>query len=174
MKLNRKLAQLAKERGICEEWYNVLLKTEDVGELLKMALRGIDFCLSEEYPPLPFIREHFVGVMEPYGFHLDEEIQARNSEFVVAFGNCTGAAEYTDFAVGQVFVKHGSKLVIKASGNAFVMVDVFDETEVEIITSDNAKVCVNQYGGNLTTTTDDEAGEGNSIIKVIRKQSKTY
>ena len=51
------------------------------------------------------------------------------------------------------------------------MVDVFDDTAVEVEARDNAKICVNHYGGNLTTTT----GDGNNaIIKVIRKQTKTY
>ena len=172
MKVNRALAKLAQENGICEDWFIALQKTEDKSRLLKMYLDGIDFCLSNEYPPLPFIRKHFVGVMEAFGVFLDEEITAKNSDYVVALGSCTGTAEYTDFAVGQVFVKHGSKLTIKASGNAFVMVDVFDEAEVEVIASDDAKVCVNQYGGNLTTTTD--ASDGNAVIKVIRKPSKTY
>ena len=174
MKLNRELAEMAKKNGICEDWYKELRTTEDIGKLLKMYLNGIDFCLSNEYPPLPFIRKHFVGTMEAFGIFLDEKITARNSKYVVALGSCTGEAEYTDFAVGEVFVKHSSKLTIKASGNAFVMVDVFDETEVEVIASGNAKVCVNQYGGNLTTTTEDETGSGKSVIKVIHKQTKTY
>lgn len=165
---------MAKKNGICEDWYKELRTTEDIGKLLKMYLDGIDFCLSNEYPPLPFISKHFAGTMEAYGIFMDYQIAARNSEYVVALGACIGVAEYTGFAVGQVFVKHGSKLTIKASGNAFVMVDVFDETEVEVIASDNAKVCVNQYGGNITTTIEDEAGLGSSRIKVIRKQSKTY
>lgn len=172
MKLNKKLAELARNAGICEEWHDKLLATEDKRELVKMALAGIDFCLSNNYPPLPIIKKHFAGTMEPYGIYLDDQIAARNSEHVVAFGACAGAAHYTDFAVGQVFLKHTSKLTIVASGNAFVMVDIFDEAEVEVTATDNAKVCVNQYGGHVAATTDD--GAGNAVVKVIRKQSKTY
>ncbi len=122
--------------------------------------------------PVPFIKKHFAGDMEPYGIYLDDHIATRNSEYVVAFGACTGAAEYTDFAVGQVFVKQTGRLTISASGNAFVMVDIFDEAEVEVTATDNAKICVNQYGGSVATITDD--GAGNVVIKVICKQSKTY
>ena len=49
------------------------------------------------------------------------------------------------------------------------MVDVFDEAQIEIQATDNAKVCVNQYGGNIS-----EKKDGNAVVKVIRKQSKTY
>lgn len=174
MKLNKKLALEAKKHNICEDWFNDLLHTENKDNLIKMYLEGIDFCLSNEYPSLSFIKENFVGVMEKYGIFLDGGINTINSRHVVALGSCIGSAEYTGFEVGQVFVKHGSKLTVRASGNTFVMVDMFDESEVEVMATDNAKICVNHYGGNLTTTTEDETNSGNSIVKVIRKHSKTY
>jgi hypothetical protein len=174
MKLNKELALEAKKHNICEDWFNDLLHTEGKERLIEMYLDGIDFCLSNEYPSLSFIKQNFVGVMEKYGIFLDGKFNTTNSRHVVALGSCTGSSEYIGFGVGQVFVKHTSKLTVRASGNAFVMVDMFDESEVEVIATDNAKICVNHYGGNLTTTTEDETSSGNSIIKVIRKQSKTY
>lgn len=174
MKYNKKLAEEAAKHGICEDWFNDLLTTEDKGKLLKMYLKGIDFCLSNEYPSIPFIKKHFVGVMEEYGVFLDNTINTENSRYIVALGACKGIASYNSYEVGQVFVKHEGKLTIKANCNSFVMVDMFDNSEVEVIASENAKVCVNQYGGSLTTTTEDETGLGNSIIKIIRKHSKTY
>jgi hypothetical protein len=172
MKLNKELALEAKKHNICEDWFNDLLHTEGKERLIEMYLDGIDFCLSNEYPSLSFIKQNFVGVMEKYGIFLDGNINSLNFRHVVALGSCEGIAEYTGFEVGQVFVKHESKLTIKASGNAFVMVDMFDQSEVEIVASENAKVCVNHYGGELSTITDSEPG--NAIIKVIRKHSKTY
>lgn len=171
MKLNKELALEAKRNGICTEWFNRLQATEDKGELIKMYLEGIDFCLSNEYPNNAYIREHFVGTCETFGVFLDEPINALNFRQIVALGVCEGSVEYTAYSVGQVFVKHDSKLHITAGGNAFVMVDVFDNTEVSITAKDNAKICVNQYGGNITTETENE---GNAVIKVIRKTSKTY
>jgi hypothetical protein len=172
MKLNKELALEAKKHNICEEWFNDLLQIEDKVRLIKMYLKGIDFCLSNEYPSLSFIKENFVGTMEKYGVFLDDNIKGINSRYVVALGSCEGNAEYIDFGVGQVFVKHESKLNVKASGNSFVMVDMFDNSEVEVIATDNAKVCVNHYGGKLSTITNSE--QGSATIKVIRKQSKTY
>lgn len=169
MKLNNKLAEMAQKAGICEEWFTRLIYTEDKDKLIKMYLEGIDFCLSNEYPDNEFIRRHFVGTCEAYGIFLDEPIAVLNSAHVVTLGRCMGTAEYTDFTVGEVFVKHASKLAINASGNAFVMVDVFDDAEVEVTATDNAKVCVNQYGGNIS-----EKKDGNAVIKIIRKQTKTY
>lgn len=171
MEVNKRLARDAKKKGICEDWFNRLLQTEDKGELVKMYLAGIDFCLSKEYPSNDYIRRHFVGTCEAYGVFLDEAITAENSRYVVALGACEGTATYDDWNVGQVFAKHQSRLKVVATGNSFVMVDVFDDTTVDVEARDNAKVCVNHYGGNLTTST---GNEGNAIIKVIRKHSKTY
>ena len=83
MKVNRELARLAKQNGICEEWFNDLLTTEDKGKLIKMYLDGIDFCLSNEYPPLPFIKKHFAlremhplaGICQPSDFFFLQQFQ---------------------------------------------------------------------------------------------------
>lgn len=171
MKLNKELAHTAKKKGICEDWFKDLLNTEDKGKLIQMYIKGIDFCLSNEYPSLSFIRENFVGAMEPYGVFLDEEIKAENSRHVVALGNCNGTANYSGFEAGQVFAKHNSKLTVTAKDSSFVMIDVFDNSEVEVIASDNAKICVNHYGGRVISQSSEH---GNSVIKIIRKHSKTY
>lgn len=171
MELNKELAQAAKNKGICEDWFNDLMNTKDKGRLIQMYLKGIDFCLSNEYPSLSFIRENFVGAMEPYGVFLDEEIKAENFRHVVALGNCYGTAVYSGFEVGQVFAKHNAKLTVTAKDNSFVMIDVFDNAEVEVIASDNAKICVNHYGGRVISNSSEP---GNSVIKIIRKHSKTY
>ena len=171
MKVNKQLARDAKKKGICEEWYERLVKTKDKELLIKMYLEGIDFCLSNEYPNNEFIRKHFVGSCEAFGVFLDHVIKAINFRHVVALGHCEGTATYDGWNVGQVFIKHQSRLKILATGNSFVMVDVFDETTVEVEARDNAKVCVNLYDGNLTATGDNE---GYAIIKVIRKTTKTY
>ena len=171
MKINKELAAEAKAKGICQDWYKQLQRTEDKHALIKMFLDGIDFCISEDYPSPKFF-QLFDGIRQQYGIFRDELIESENSKYVVAFGKCEGRAKYTGYEVGQIFVKHESKLTITASGNSFVMIDVFDNAEIIIIAEDNAKVCVNKYGGNITTTTNSE--QGNAVIKVIHKQSKTY
>ena len=168
MKLNNELAKEAAIKGICEDWHKKLRKTEDKHALIKMFLEGIDFCISEDYPSPKFFKL-FDGLRQQYGIFRDEPIQAENSQYVVAFGKCEGTAKYTGYEVGQVFIKHESKLTITASGNSFIMVDIFDNAELEIIAGNDSKVCVNQYGGNVLTRKID-----NAIIKVIQKQSKTY
>ena len=167
--LGRKLASEAHAKGICKEWYYRLRETNDMHTLVRMFLEGIDFCIKEDYPSAKFFKI-FDGIRQRYGIFMDEQINVKDAEYVVAFGKCAGMAEYTDYSAGQIFVKHESELTIAVSCNSFVMVDMFDDSTVEISGYDNAKIIVNQYGGNLITTADNE----NVVIKVIHKQSKTY
>ncbi len=169
MELNKELALEAKRNGICTEWFNRLQKTTDKGELVKMYLEGIDFCLSNDYPSRAYIKEHFVGFCEKYGVFLDEAIDTENFRHVVALGTSSGTTRYMGFEVGQVFAKHDSSVEIEASGNSFVMVDVFDDSSVKVRTFDNAKVCVNRYGGHV-----EAENTGNSVIKVINKKKSNY
>jgi hypothetical protein len=166
--LNKELAAEARAKGICKEWYSRLQRTEDRETLLKMFLDGIDFCISEDFPSPRFF-QLFDGIRQQHGIFRDEPIKAENSRYVAAFGRSEGTAQYAGYAVGQVFVKHESKLTINATGNAFVMVDIFDSAAIEVNASGAAKVCVNQYGGQVTSTEREQA-----TIKVIHKHSKTY
>jgi hypothetical protein len=168
MKLNKELAKEAKEKGICEEWYKILRRTEDKHALIKMFLNGIDFCISKDFPS-PRLFQSVDGIRQQYGIFINEFVQTENSKYVVALRRCTGSANYNGFSVGQIFVKHESKLSIKATDNVFIMIDIFDDSEIEVNASGNSKICINQYGGHIETVTD-----LNAVVKVIHKQSKVY
>lgn len=169
MKLNKELAKQAKNHGICKEWHADLKSTEDIEKMLDMYLKGIDFCLSNDYPKNDFIRANFKGKMEHKGIHLDERLNVVNERKVVCLGNCFGTVETDSFHVSEVFVKNGSEIIITARGNSFVMIDMFDDSQVTVYVKDNAKVCINHYGGDFFRNEDN-----NGMIKVIEKYSKTY
>jgi len=166
MKLNKELAAEAKAKGICDKWYQLLRKTEDKNALIKMFLEGIDFCISEDYPSLKFF-DVFDGIRQRYGIFRDEKIEAKNPENVVAYGKCEGVACYSDYSVGQIFLKHESKLTVNADGNSFIMIDILDKTGIEINASGNAKVCVNKYGDDTTIVANKN---DNAVIKIIEKK----
>lgn len=166
----KELAKQAKVKGICEEWYFDLKNEKDVDRMLDMYIRGIDFCLSNDYPTNDYIRANFVGRMEHKGIHLDERLNVVNDKTVVCLGSCFGTIETHEFTVSQVFVKHNSEVIISAHGNSFIMVDMFDNSKVTIYAYDDAKVCLNHYGGDLTIS----SKEGNSVVKIIEKHKQTY
>lgn len=169
MDITKYLARQAKKNGICKEWHKELLTLADKDALCEMYLRGIDFCLSNDYPNNGFIQSHFKGVMEKHGIFLDDKVSVENTPKCVCLGACSGQITIDGFNVCEVFGKHDSTLTISARGNAFVMVDVFDNSTIIVQAYDRAKVCVNRYGGTIHDCAIDDA-----TIKIREKNKKTY
>lgn len=169
MELSKQLAKQAKKKGICREWHDQLKGLTDKREMVEMYLRGIDFCLANEYPSNDFIRSHFGDVAPQMGVFVDQAIQIENNPKCVALGASFGNVCVDNFNVCEVFCKHTSEITVVARGNAFVMIDVFDNAQVMIEAHDRAKVCVNQYGGFVLHHAHDE-----SQVKIREKKSKTY
>lgn len=169
MNIGEELAKQAKKLGICSTWHEDLKVTDDKDKLLEMYVAGIDFCLSNDYPSNDFIRANFKGKMECHGIHLDEVFKVKNERKVIALGDCEGNIELDGFAVCEAFVKHNSEISIKASGNSFVMIDVFDNAKIRVQADGEAKVCINHYAGEIQF-----ASDGKSYVKIVEKQRKTY
>ena len=157
--LKKRLAEEAKANGICEEWYNHILNAPSKERLLTLFVKGLDFCLKNEFTD--DLWAEFQGMRQHYGVFKNEDL--RN---VVAFGTSEGTAEFTGFHVAQIWARDNVKISIKASGYAYITVDIADRAEVEITASDAARVSVFLHGGNYTGSTTD-----NARIKVIDKRN---
>jgi len=48
-------------KGLCRLWQRKLHNGLSTEELVKLYIKGIDFCISENYPTLDFLRENFKG-----------------------------------------------------------------------------------------------------------------
>lgn len=169
MGLIEQLKKDGADKGLCRLWQMKLREGLDMKDLTQLYIRGIDFCISEEYPTLDFIREHFKGKCEPYGVYVDDEVgQLKNVPDVVLNGDCKAMLEYDGYTVSRVFVRHGSKAAINVGDNAHVTVDIFDNSDVVIATAGHeAKVIVKVYGNAKLET----IGEG---IIVRFTNNKTY
>lgn len=139
--------------------------------MAQLYLHHIDFCLANDYPSNDFIRENFVGRMEEFGIHLDEGVQAENVRKLVLLGSSVLTAKYNEYSVGEIFVKHETESNIIVNGNAFVMVDAFDNSVTNVYANDRARICVNVYGNARVNviSQDDEAH-----VKINKKNKTTY
>ena len=170
MKLSKELARQAKKFGICQEWHSELRGLDDKKAMIEMYLKGIDFCLSYDYPNNEFIRTNFKGVMEEFGVFLDDSIDLVNVPKCVVLGQTKGSIEINNFNVSEIFVKHDSELTIIAKGDSFVMIDLFDNAIIHVHIHDRAKVCVNRYGNSIIDHKEADSG----MVKIIEKHKKTY
>lgn len=74
MELVQQLKEDGKAKGLCRMWQMKLRTGLDYEQLIQLYIKGIDFCISENYPTLDFIREHFKGKCEVYGVFVDDEV----------------------------------------------------------------------------------------------------
>lgn len=164
-----KLKQDGISKGLCKDWQGKLRSNSSVKHLAKLFIRGIDFCISENYPTLEFMVENFKGKCEPYGIYInDKNVFLINKEDVVLNGDCDAELVYDGFSVSKIYVRHNSKVTVHAQQHSLVTIDVFDDSYTKIITdNDKASVLVYVYGNAIV----ESIGNG---VKVIHKNKKTY
>lgn len=168
--LGRELAKRASKHGICEEWNNQLVFMNDKDALIDMYLKGIDFCMENDYPSNDYIRRKFKGSMEHKGVFLDDTFTVTNFKKVVLLGKSSGDVVCTDYHVANVYCKHESTLSIMANNHAIVRIDAFDNSVINLNCSGSAKVTVKIYGDAKINSSSAQ----NAQVKVVYKNKKTY
>lgn len=150
MELIQQLKQDGIDKGLCRQWQGKLREGLSTEQLAKLYIKGIDFCISEDYPTLDFLREHFKGKCEPFGVYVDNEIPpTANKPQMVLNGACKGMLEYDGYTVASLYVRHDSEVAVIVSDRAIVTIDLFDNAKLHIsVVGDEAKVNINVYGRN--------------------------
>ena len=159
MNIGKEIALEAKKYGLCAEWYKKMLAVTTYKQLAEMYFDGDDWSMEKDFPSLSILRQH-KGAILPYGLVVDSTEKFENNFRIAFFGNTESEISYSDYAVGNVIVRHQSKVKIKASGNAKVFVNLIDEARVEIEATENAEVIVYNYGQQTNYS-----NKGNVIVK---------
>ena len=159
MNIGKEIALEAKKYGLCAEWYKKMLAVTTYKQLAEMYFDGDDWSMEKDFPSLSILRKH-KGSILPYGLVVDSTEKFENNFRIVFFGNSETEISYSDYAVGNVIVRHQSKVKIKASGSSKVFVNLIDEARVEIEATENAEVIVYNYGQQTNYS-----NKGNVIVK---------
>lgn len=163
--LRKELADEAKAKGICSEWYEFILNAPSKERLVNLFIKGQDFCEENNYPS-PKLRAEFADIRNRYGvFCADDIIAARSQRTVIAFDKAKGKAEYDNFDVGSVSARGNSEIHITARNNALVVVSISEGAKAEITASDKARVSVILHGGECKTQATEQAN-----IKITDKR----
>ncbi|WP_183560691.1 hypothetical protein [Mucilaginibacter sp. SP1R1] len=168
--INKYILKKAMEAGICEPWADMITDTESVDGLLKMYVKGIDFCLAKNFPSNADLLRLGRDRLSNYGIYIDKGITGAPGDFVVLLGGCRANLHIDGFSANQLFVKHTTTANINVAGNAFVMIDCFDNAVLNVTASGNSKVVVNVYKYAQVTN---ESKDG-AIIKIVHKNKSTY
>ena len=145
MNIGKEFAIAAKSYKICENRYKELLLMSTYKQLSEIYFDEDNWSMEKDFPSLSLLRQH-KGAFLPYGLVVDSTEKFENNFRIAFFGNSESEISYSDYAVGNVIVRHQSKVKIKASGNAKVFVNLIDEARVEIEATENAEVIIYNYG----------------------------
>lgn len=161
--LKKRLAAEAKEKGICREWYEFILNAPSKERLLTLFVKGLDFCVENDYPSAQ-LRAEFARLRQHFGIFMSDHISVKSGKYVIAFGTSEGKANYSGFDVAQIWAREDTRLGVTATDNAVVCIEVADRAQVTITASGAARVSVFLHGGTITKNATDKA-----TIKVIDK-----
>lgn len=146
--ISQELKSKAISLGLCEKWTKEW-ENEDLDSLCEKYIRGIDFCIENNYPDNNYIKSKFGEIASKHNIFVDEIFSIENAKKVVSNGICVGDAVYDNFNVGRIYLRHNSTLSIKAKGNAKVFISIYDDAILNVETSDNAKVYIYKYSGKI-------------------------
>lgn len=172
MRNRETIQQLKKDaiaKGLCDKWQKKFKDNIEIPALVRMYIKGIDFCIINDYPALNYLRTEIKGKCEAYGVFVDDIVQASNLEDVVLNGKCKAELDYFGYSVCRIYARHDSEASIKASENAYLTIDAFDDSILNIEAFGKSKVNVSQYGDskiNISGNTE------NVTVKLMNK--KTY
>lgn len=148
------IREMARENGLCDEWYNKWTDDLTDDELLNMYVKGIDFSIGNDWISNEFAKENFdEDTLAEHGIFIDHrKLFEENAPVLILNGHCKGRADYFGFQVGNVYVRDESEVNITVDGMARCFVEVYDNAVVNVVNNSGNKVFVYRHGGKVTTT----------------------
>lgn len=138
---------MAKECGICVEWYGKM-RTADKDGMLEMYKKGIDFVGKHGVVPVEYLLEHAGREMlHRHLIYADECVPKSGGSGVYVFcGACSGGIAFGGYAAATVHVLQGSSVRVKAAGLSKVFVHVYGDAVAEVSEEDAGKVFLYRHG----------------------------
>lgn len=131
--------ELAKKLADC----TMFKGTEDLEQLIKLMFtpQGIEFLTRYNFPDLATFRKFKKYHPERYGVYIDcGEISLSEARRVFLVGNSSATLNYRETAGNRVYLMHGARASIVASGYAVFKIEHDAKSNVSYITKDKAIV----------------------------------
>lgn len=135
--------------GLCAQWTADWRDGTSKDEMVEKFVRGIDFCISNNWPSTKDMKRYFGDVIHRHGVYVDENVGCHNSPMVILNGECVAQAEYDMASTGEIYARHESSLRLRVAGLARVFVSLYDNAELRVECEAPAKCFVYQYGGKI-------------------------
>ena len=133
--LNKILKEKAVSLGICKKFYREWTDNVNIDILLDMYVRGLDFCIDNDYPNIDFIRENIsLDDLHRHNIFLDEHIEMDNafSGTYILLGNCTGYMNFELFSAATIHVRHNSNITLRSTEGSIVNAFKYENSTIKI------------------------------------------
>ena len=117
---------------LCKQWTEEWKDDTDFNTLVDKFVRGQDFCIQNNYPPLDFIRKNVSKEdLHRHNIYIDEEVNIESaiSGYYIFLGKCTGSITANGYSAVTIYVRHESKIDVTASGAARVFVSYYENSD---------------------------------------------
>ncbi len=153
------LKQKAIALGLCAEFQAKW--SDESSYLVDMYKTGVTWCLANKYPSL-------VDML------LYDELLAENNVFnsrlvdlflngdTYVFNDCSGKLEINDYNVARAYFGLNSNVKITAKDESYLYLDLYDNTNIQLVVEGNANVTAYCYGNSVVQILSGTA-------KIIRK-----
>ena len=155
MEIKELLLQEAKDKGICDEGYNTMLKLKGKG-LVNYYLKTIDWSLERDFPSMDILREHFSD-KEDLGLYVDKTFNGDyfSDKQTFVFHNCKGlmyvGMDYDNAIIPMLYFANGCDVtIVCGQQNAFPI-----------------KIPIYSFGDNKIVT----EGRGNAIFTIHKSDT---
>ena len=140
--LNICLREMAREAGLCDEWYGAWKDDSTIDECLDRYIRGHDFAVKHDWPAVDFIRENFtIHDLHRHNIYLDEGVQVEaENGYYVFLGDSKATVVADGFKAVTIYCRHDSEVNVRAFNGARVFVTYYDRSS-GVCKSDDWSTC---------------------------------
>lgn len=128
---------------LCEKWTDEWKDDAGIDDLLAKYVRGFDFCVKNDYPPLPFIRKHFKKEdLHRHDIYIDEKIDIKDADsgIYIFLGKCSGTITFKGFKAATIYTRHYSVIQVRALDCARCFVTEYDSSHAATYSDSVSKV----------------------------------
>lgn len=159
MNVSEMLKDEAIKYGLCVAWTNEW-GSPTKEQLVDMYIKGLDFCILNNYPSNKFIKEHFGKIAEDKGVYTDKKLDIINPPIAILNGKCTGTITLSGFISRDIYVRHNSRIKIVIKDAAKASIRIYDNAYVTIENETGSRIFAYKYSTDSTIVT-----TGNVLIR---------
>ncbi|MEI5984441.1 MULTISPECIES: hypothetical protein [Sphingobacterium] len=132
----------AYKAGACtEKGLKMISRANNVNDLIDLmkSPQGIEFCMKNQFPSLDLLNEYREQLESNNIYPKGTDKTIINPRFVIVFGGSI-TVQVDDFNVCEIYATNDSKVIVKASDNAYVSIELHHDSIAETTKSGKSNI----------------------------------